>query len=38
MMAGRCVLNIVLGMEMVKNWNTKTHTFKVINFINTEIA
>jgi hypothetical protein len=31
------VFRIVLAMEMVKNCNTKTHTFKVINFINTEI-
>jgi len=24
-------------MEVVKNWNTKTHIFKVINFINTVV-
>jgi len=33
----RNVLNIFLGMEVVKNWNTKTHIFKVTNSINTVV-
>jgi hypothetical protein len=36
-MARRYVLNIFLGMEVVKNWNIKTHIFKVTNFINTVV-